>query len=145
MPAYTDSIGFNKGTAATIPAYQFAGYSKIELDLNFAAIAAARTAAGVAQLVATDTLQLFSVPAGTLVLSVAVQVTTAEGAVATIDIGDAASATRFLSNVNLNSVAYTSTVTPFFYAAETPILMTIDSNSTDVAVCRVVMAVVDMT
>jgi hypothetical protein len=144
MVAYTDSLGFNKGTAASIPAYQFAGYSKIEVDLNFATIAAARTAAGAAALAATDTLVLYTVPAHTLVLASAIEVLTAEGAVATVDLGDAALATRFFTNKNLNAVATTSNVTPFYYTAATPILLTIDSASIDVAVARVAMLVVDM-
>lgn len=87
MAAYTDSLGFNKGTAA-YPA-NVSDISKFEVTVDFADVKAARSAAGATALVATDTLQIISLPAGSVVLSAGMNVVTAEtiNATATIDIG----------------------------------------------------------
>jgi hypothetical protein len=75
MAAYTDSIGFNKGTAAYPDG---SGVSKFEVTLDFAKIIAARSAAGVTALAATDTLQVISLPAASVVLAAGLNVTSAE-------------------------------------------------------------------
>ena len=67
MANYTDSIGFNKGAAA-FPA-DVNSVSKFEVVLDFAAINAARTAAGAAALAAADTLQVINLPANAVVLT----------------------------------------------------------------------------
>ena len=87
MAAYTDSLGFNKGTAA-FPA-NVTEVSKFEVKLDFAAIVAARAAAGATALVANDTLQVIALPAGSVVLSAGLQVTTVESTntTATFDFG----------------------------------------------------------
>lgn len=146
MAAYTDSLGFTKNAAA-IPAYGHTRIGYVQVELDFAAIAAARVAAGVPALAATDTLEIVKFPANTLVLSVGIDVTKAEGGTATVDVGDSGSATRYLSNANLNAVAHTASglTAPHLYAAETGVLMTIDNNATDVAVARVWFLVVDLT
>lgn len=54
---------------------------------------------------AADVLQVFAIPAETLVLGVYYKVLTAEGAAGTVDIGDDGSANRFGNNVNLNSTS----------------------------------------
>ena len=51
MAAYTDSLGFNKGTAA-FPS-DVTSISKFVVELDFAAIIAARSAAGATALAAT--------------------------------------------------------------------------------------------
>jgi hypothetical protein len=86
MPAYTDSLGFNKGTAAYPDGV---GISTFEVTVDFAAVKAARAAAGATALVATDTLAVISLPAGSVVLSAGMNVLTVEtiNATATIDIG----------------------------------------------------------
>jgi hypothetical protein len=76
MAAYTDTLGFNKGTAA-FPA-NTTEVSKFEVELDFAAIIAARLAAGATALTANDTLQVISLPAGSVVLTAGLQVTSAE-------------------------------------------------------------------
>jgi hypothetical protein len=58
MTAFTDSLGFNKGTAA-FPA-DVTAISKFEVKLDLAAIIAARSAAGATALAAGDTLQVIS-------------------------------------------------------------------------------------
>lgn len=75
MAAYTDSLGFNKGVAAYPDG---SGISKFEVTLNFATIVAARAAAGATALAATDTLQVISLPAGSIVLAAGLNVTSAE-------------------------------------------------------------------
>lgn len=144
MATYTDTLGFVKGTAA-FPAYAAHLYSQIEVVLDFAKITAARAAAGAVALTATDILQVLPVPAGTLVLAVGADVTKAEGAAATIDVGDGTSATRYLSNTSINAVANTvsALTAPQFYAAADTIDITIDTASTDAAIVRVWALIVD--
>jgi hypothetical protein len=77
MATYTDSLGFNKGTAA-FPYTSDSGVSKFEVALNFATIIAARAAAGVTALAAADVLQVINLPAGSIVLAAGLNVTTAE-------------------------------------------------------------------
>ena len=144
MANFTDSLGFFKNSAA-YPAKNNDSLTVISVDLDFAKIAAARAAAGAAALAATDTLEVLPLPAGTLVLAVGGDVTTAEGATATIDVGDAGSATRFLSNLNLNAVANTASAlsNPHFYADATNVRITIDHNDIDAAKVRLWFVVVD--
>lgn len=87
MAAYTDSLGFNKGVAA-YPA-NVSDISKIEVTVDFAAVKAARAAAGATALAAADTLQVIQLPAGSIVLSAGMNVLSAEvtNTTATIDIG----------------------------------------------------------
>lgn len=87
MAAYTDTLGFNKGTAA-FPA-NVTDISKFEVTVDFAAVKAARTAAGATALAAADTMQIISLPAGSVVLSAGMNVTSVEtiNDTATIDIG----------------------------------------------------------
>ena len=87
MAAYTDSLGFNKGTAA-FPA-DVTSVSKFLVELDFAAIIAARSAAGATALAATDTLQVISLPAYSVVLTAGLNVVTAEtvNTTATFDLG----------------------------------------------------------
>jgi hypothetical protein len=144
MAAYTDSLGFNKGTAGFTSNYT-QRVSVIEVDLNFATIAAARSAASATALAATDTLEVIPVRAGTLVLAVGGQVTTAEGATATMDLGDSGSATRYVSNLDLNAVGNTASAlsAPYLYSSASAIRITLDHNSIDAAVVRVWAVVVD--
>jgi len=157
MATYTDSLGFNKGSAA----YTDRGLHKVsiqEVKLDFAAIAAARVAASATALAATDVLEVLPVPAGTHVLSVGYEVTTAEGAVATMDVGDGADPNGYLDAVNLNSagsgvmtLALTegapNTVTGYsagkYYAAADTIDISLDHNSIDTAVVRLWAVFVD--
>lgn len=144
MANYTDSLGFFKNSAA-FPAKGNDSLSLISVDLDFAAIAAAREAAGAAALAATDTLEVLPLPAGTLVLAAGAEVTTVEGAVATMDLGDAASATRFLTNADLNAAGNTASAlaNPHFYSAETKVRITLDHNDIDTAVVRLWFVVVN--
>jgi hypothetical protein len=108
MTAFTDSLGFNKGTAA-YPA-NVTDISKFQVELDFAAIIAARSAAGVAALAATDTLQVISLPAGSIVLSAGVNVTSAEttNTTATFDLGFTGGS-PYAANAYANDVASNAT------------------------------------
>lgn len=109
MAAYTDSLGFNKGTAAFPDG---SGISKFSVELDFAAIVAARAAAGATALVATDTLQVIALPAGSVVLSAGLQVTSAEttNTTATFDFGftggSPAAADVYTNDLASNALGY---------------------------------------
>jgi hypothetical protein len=108
MAAYTDSLGFNKGTAA-YPANNH-DVNKFEVELDFAEIVAARSAAGATALAAGDTLQVISLPAGSVVLSAGLMVTSAEttNTTATFDLGFTGGSPA-AANVYANDVASNST------------------------------------
>ena len=88
MTAYTDSYGFNKGSAA-FPAHGDTRISYIEVELDFAAIVAARSAASATALAAADTLQIIQLPANSVILHAGFEVTTVESTntTATFDFG----------------------------------------------------------
>lgn len=157
MPTYTDSLGFNKGTAAAYPYEGTRAVTKIEVELDFAAIAAARAAAGATALTSGDVLEVIQLPAKSYVMAVGLDVTTAEGGTLTIDIGDGSAADGYLDGVDANTVAsYASalaltegapnTVTgysagKYYAAADTIDIKTV--NAADAAVMRVWALVVD--
>lgn len=87
MANYTDSLGFNKGTAA-FPS-DVTSVSKFVVELDFAAIIAARSAAGATALAAADTLQVINLPDYSVVLSAGLNCTKVESTntTATFDLG----------------------------------------------------------
>lgn len=107
MAAYTDSLGFNKGIAAYPDG---SGVSKFEVTLDFAKIVAARAAAGATALVATDTLQVISLPASSVVLAAGLNVVTAEttNTTATFSFGYTGGS-PYAANVYASAVASNST------------------------------------
>jgi hypothetical protein len=108
----------------------------IQNDISFAST----------NVVATNNVKVFSVPAGTVVLAIGIQVETAEGTTCTADLGDSGSATRFLSNCNLNSVANSmaaATVLPYLYGSALTIDLYMDHNAST-AVIRVWALVADL-
>jgi hypothetical protein len=157
MPTYTDSIGFNKGTAAAYPYEGTRAVTKIEVELDFAAIAVARAAAGATALTSGDVLEVIQLPAKSYVMAVGLDVTTAEGGTLTIDIGDGSAADGYLDGVNANTVAsYASTLAltegapntvtgysagKYYAAADTIDVKTV--NAADAAVMRLWALVVD--
>lgn len=110
MTAFTDSLGFNKGTAA-FPA-NVTEVSKFEVKLDFAKIVAARSAAGATALAAGDTLQVISLPAGSVVLTAGLRVTSVESTntTATFDFGftggSPAAANAYTNDLASNALAY---------------------------------------
>jgi hypothetical protein len=110
MATYTDTLGFNKGSAAAYPDKGRYSLTKIEVQVSLPSIAAARTAAGATTLASGDVLEVLRIPAKTQVLAVGADVTTASGATLTIDLGDGADIDGFLDGVNANTAAgYSST------------------------------------
>jgi hypothetical protein len=157
MATYTDSLGFNKGSAA-LRADGLTKVTRMEVVLDFAKIAAARSAAGAAALASGDVLEVIPVPAKTLVMRVGYDVTTAEGATATFDLGDGSDADGYLNDVDLNSVgsgvmslALTegtpNTIAGYsngkYYSAADTIDMTLNNNAINAAVVRVWALVAD--
>ena len=146
MVAYTDSLGFYKNSAGFTANYTDRT-SVIEIELDFAKIAAARTAAGATALAATDTLVIGVLPKGSYVVAAALTVERAEGAAATIDVGVSGSATLWASSFDLNAAVGTTvgvTNGARYQTANTDILLTIDTNSTDFARVKVSLAVLNM-
>ena len=111
MTAFTDSYGFNKGTAS-FAAYGGNRISYLEVELDFAAIVAARSAASATALAAADTLQVIAVPANAVILHAGFQVTSAEttNTTATFDFGftgaSPAAANAFGNDIASNALGW---------------------------------------
>lgn len=148
MTAFTDSFGFNKGTKAYTSNYTNR-FTVIEIDLDFAKIAAARAAAGVAALASTDTLVLCQLPKGTFVLNGSATLVRAEGAAANIDVGIGGGTTDFwIDGFDLNGTVgavggYADTAA-YLATADTNVLLTMNSNNVDAARVKIQLAVIDM-
>lgn len=143
MAAYTDSLGFYKNSGGFNSNYTNR-VSVIEIDLDFAKIAAARSAAGATALAAADTLVVGVIPKGALILSGAATLVRAEGGTATVDF--AVSGSFSISNFDLNGTvgATSSSNTVGYMTADTNVVMTIDNNSTDAARVKLSIAVINM-
>jgi len=102
MATYTDSLGFNKGSAA-YPADSLNKTVRVELTLDFPKIIAARSAAGATALAASDVMEIIPIPAGTIVSNVGMVVTTAAGVTSTISIGDGSAAAGYLAATSANA------------------------------------------
>ncbi len=148
MTAYTDSLGFNKNSAG-FPANYTDRVSVVEIDLDFAKIAAARSAAGAAALASTDTLVIGVLPKGSFVLSGVGTLVRAEGAAGNIDVGIGGGTTDFwLDGFDLNAAvgatAGYADAAAYYCTDDTNVLLTINSNSIDAARVKVSLAVVNM-
>lgn len=145
MVAYTDSLGFYKNSAGFSANYTDR-VSVIEIDLDFAKIAAARAAAGAAALAATDTLVIGALPKGAYAVAAAITVVRAEGAAGTIDVGITGSLALFGDDVSLNAAAGTTVggAGAAYATADTDIIMTINTNAIDAARAKVSILVVNM-
>lgn len=150
MPTYDYTLGAGPANLASGQKV-----SVVERKLDFAAIAAARTAAGQAALAAADVLKLIPVKAGQYVQLVQLSVEKAEGATATADLGDGDGAAGYISNADLNSAAtnVASLATSAYsvavgggklYTADDTIDMVVDHNSIDTAVVRVKAVIIDL-
>jgi hypothetical protein len=148
MAAYTDSLGFNKGSTS-YPSNYANRLSVIEIDLDFAKIAAARSAAGVAALASTDTLVLCTLPKGTFVLNGSAVLVKAEGASANIDVGIGGGTTDFwIDGFDLNGTVGTvggyADTAAYLATAATNVLLTMNSSNVDTARVKIQLAVIDM-
>jgi hypothetical protein len=124
MTAFTDTLGFYKGSAAFgAHADKRVGYVSVKLD--FAKIVAARAAASATALAAGDTLQVLQIPAGALMLAGGLSVTKAEttNTTATFDLGctggSPIAANAFVNDGASNALANLSTglAAPQLFAA----------------------------
>lgn len=148
MAAYTDSLGFYKNSAG-FPANYTDRVSVVEIDLDFAKIAAARTAASAAALTATDTLVIGVLPKGAFVLSGVATLVRAEGAAGNIDVGIGGGTADFwVDGFDLNAAVGTTggyaDAAAYYCAVDTNILLTINSADIDAARVKVSLAVVNM-
>jgi hypothetical protein len=121
MATYTDSLGFNKGSAA-LPCEALNKTHRVEMVLNFPTIIAARAAAGATALAAADVLEVIPVPAGTLVTNVGMEVTTAAGVTSTISIGDGSAAAGYLAATSANATGFSGGVPVLSSGAFAPTL-----------------------
>jgi len=145
MAAYTDTLGFYKNSVGFTSNYTHR-VSVVEIDLDFARIAAARSAAGAAALAATDTLVIAVLPKGALILGGGATVMRAEGAAGTIDLGITGSLTLFNSNFSVNGTVgdTAGSTTPSYLTADTNVVMTIDTASIDAARVKVSIAMINL-
>jgi hypothetical protein len=148
MAAYTDSLGFNKGSTS-YPSNYANRLSVVEIDLDFRAIAAARAAAGVAALASTDTLVLCTLPKGSFVLNGSAVLLRAEGASANIDVGIGGGTVDFwVDGFDLNGTVGTvggyADAAAYLCTADTNVLLTMNSSNVDVARVKIQLAVVNM-
>ena len=108
MATITDSIGFQKGTvpATAIPAGD-ANFktSRVEIILDFPTIIAARLAAGVAALTATDVIETIPIPPGCIVSNVGMEVMVV-GASGSVSLGDGTAGAGFLAATVTTSTGY---------------------------------------
>ena len=102
MATYTDTLGFNKGSAA-LPSNALDTVHLVEMTLDFPKIIAARTAAGATALAASDVMEIIPIPAGTIVSNVGMVVTTAAGVTSTISIGYGSAAAGYLAATSANA------------------------------------------
>jgi hypothetical protein len=145
MVAYTDSLGINKGSTALGASYTNR-FSVMEYEIDFAKIAAARTAAGATALANTDTLVLAKLPKGTYIVGGMTKLLKAEGAAATIDIGITGSLTLFCNDFDCNTTVGTivAGTTASALTADTDVVMTVNTASTDVAKVKLCIIVIDV-
>lgn len=126
MTAFTDSLGFYKGTAAHTAAINRLVWMEVEIDM--ATVIAARSAAGATALAAADTLQVMALKKGLLILQAGLNVTEAEttNTTGTYDLGftggSPAAANVFGNDVANNAVANSAT------GLAAPLLLTADDT-----------------
>lgn len=150
---YNYKGGVLAGTA-TGPTYSEGRVTVAEVQIDFAAIAAARIAAGQAAIANTDILQFIGVPAGTLVPLVGLQVSTVEGAALTLSVGDGTDDNGFLDVVDANALGRTaSLVTTAFsvavgggkwYNVDDTIDLLVNTAGADVAVVNLYVPMFDL-
>jgi hypothetical protein len=148
MTAFTDSLGFYKNSVGFTSSYTNR-LGVMEIDIDFAKIAAARTAASAAALAAADTLVIGVLPKGAFVLNGVATLVTAEGAAGNIDVGVGGGTTDFwIDGFDLNgtvgATAGFADTAGYYCTADTNILMTINSNNLDAARVKISLAVVNM-
>lgn len=156
MATYTDTLGFNKGSAA-LPADALFKMHRVEVVLDFPKIIAARLAAGATALAASDVLEVIPIPAGTVVSNVGMEIITV-GASGSISIGDGSAAAGYLAATVSTSAGYFGGVPVLssgafaptlsggkVYAAADTIDITISTAVPSAAVVRIFALMADIT
>jgi hypothetical protein len=102
-----------------------------ERYLDFAQIAAIRSAAGLAALASADVLQLIGIPIDSLVIAVTAKVIKVAGVTFTFGLGDAGSATQYQTATNGNALGLTASAASAWkaYNAVDNVIMTINQNA----------------
>lgn len=144
MTAYTDTLGFYKGSAS-FGAHADKRLAFVEVELDFAKIVAARSAASATALAAADTLQVIQVPAGALMLAGGLNVTSAEttNTTATFDLGCTGgtpiAANAFANDVASNATSLNSTglAAPVLFSSADTIDLLINTDDPTDAVIKV--------
>jgi len=121
MATYTTAVGFNAGSAA-LPADSLNKVHRVEILLDFPKIIAARLAAGLTALAASDILEVIPIPAGSIVKEVGMVVTTAAGLTSTLSIGDGSSQVGYLAATTVNSTGTSGGVPTLTSGAFAPTL-----------------------
>jgi hypothetical protein len=104
MTAFTDTLGFNKGSAA-LPSEKLYKSFAVSVTLDMAKIVAARLAAGATALAVSDTLQVIPIPAKSRVENVGMEITTVStNGTATYALGDSSAAAGYLAAQALTPV-----------------------------------------
>lgn len=144
MVAYTDSLGINKGSIALASSYTNR-FMVMEYTIDFAKIAAARSAAGATALANTDTLVLATLPKGSYIVGGSVKLLKAEGATSSIDLGITGTTTLLANAFACNATVGTmvGTTTAAFLTADTAVVMTVNTASMDVAKVLLSIIVID--
>jgi hypothetical protein len=108
MATYTDTLGFIKGTAAHV--YEPQPVTRYQVRLDFAKIVAARAAAGATALAATDVMEVLPLPAGSIVISAGVHVTSAEtvNTTATFSFGYGGATAAYAATAASNATGFTA-------------------------------------
>jgi len=151
MAAYTDTVGFNKGSAASTASTNNRTYLQ-QVDLNFVTIVADRVTNSLTALAATDSLAVLHIPAKTLILAAGIDITTANTAASTLDLGytggdvdawvDGVNAAVASSAVGLGVLMTTAAATNYHHAADTLDLLFITAAQ-EQSVMRVWAVMVD--
>jgi len=151
MAAYTDTIGFNKGGSAGHRDNAPKAYC-VSVDLDFAAITTARSAAGATAFSTGDSLEVINLPAKTLILAAGIDVTTADGTASTVDLGytggdvdawiDGADANAVGSELGIGTLSVTRAAGCYNASADTLDLLMLTAPQ-DASVMRVWAVLVD--
>lgn len=144
MATYTNPIGFEQGT----PCYPDTGLhvvTKMQLTLDFAAIIAARVAAGATALAAADVIEVLPIPAGSVILSAGIDVVSAESTATTATFTVSGGGVTYASAVASNATGMTAAnlANPTLVTADDTLDITLGMAAPTDAVVRVWAIVAD--
>lgn len=111
--------------AGTNPPYGTGYFGIVKLHCDMASIASAKSI--VINGSASDVLQVWDIPVGTQIIGCMISVTTAEGAAATVAVGDGTNTAGYLAATSINAVAKTGMIVTDAYAAATKVYAATDT------------------